>query len=244
MTGGSSYEPYEPQSKPVAWGKDIWIVEGPVVQYRAVGLKIPCPTRMTIIRLSCGGLWLHSPIVYSRALHGAIAQLGSVVVIIAPNSYHHLNIDSWAAAYPTARIFAVPCLAKKFVAAERLSGQAWSPDIASSLVKIGSFEEAVFLHNPSRTLIVTDLMQRFEPARVGNPLLRLILRAVRATGPTASPSIELWPFTANHRRTLASGVRQMLQWHPQSIILAHGPCITDGAPAEIERAFGFFDFTR
>ena len=33
--------------------------------------------------------------------------------------------------------------------------------------------EAVFLHRPSRTLILTDLIENFEPHRVRNPVYRL-----------------------------------------------------------------------
>lgn len=57
---------YEPLStlKPVAEGvcDAIWIVDGPVVRMSfPLGLQVPFPTRTTVVRLSDGGLWVHSP---------------------------------------------------------------------------------------------------------------------------------------------------------------------------------------
>lgn len=48
------YLPYEPQCRPVAWADDVWIVDGPEVGYRLAGLTVPCPTRMTVVRLADG----------------------------------------------------------------------------------------------------------------------------------------------------------------------------------------------
>jgi len=52
---------YEPINllKPV--GEDIWIVDGSIVQMAMYGIRVPFPTRMTIVRLSNGELWCHSP---------------------------------------------------------------------------------------------------------------------------------------------------------------------------------------
>jgi hypothetical protein len=54
-------ETYEPTGtlKPVTDG--LWIVDGPAIGFGYLGLKFPFPTRMTIVRLADGGLWVHSP---------------------------------------------------------------------------------------------------------------------------------------------------------------------------------------
>ena len=54
-------EPYRPINvlKPVV--DDVWLVDGPLIGFRYMGVRLPFPTRMTIIRLSDGGLWVHSP---------------------------------------------------------------------------------------------------------------------------------------------------------------------------------------
>src|SRR3546814_12463464 len=74
--------------KPVC--RDIWIVDGPLIGFGALGIRLPFPTRMTIVRLA-GGLFIHSPTVLSPTLRAAIDDLGTPQWIIGPNPIHHLN---------------------------------------------------------------------------------------------------------------------------------------------------------
>lgn len=241
------YALYEPQLTPIDWGPDIWVVEGPLVDYRVAGLSIPCPTRMTIVRLNNGGLWLHSPVAYSPALGEAVARIGRVSEIVAPNSYHYLHAGAWAKAHPDARIYATSTHADSLsphfhLTADNRDRRFWTAEFEWHLVELGGFREALFFHRPSRTLIVTDLMQNFEASRIASGFTRSVLRAARATGPCLCPSIELWPARARNKANLREGVRQMLAWNPESIIIAHGKCVTRNAGREIEAAFRFLDF--
>ena len=47
-------------------------------------------TRMTVVRLSDGGLFLHSPIRLDGGLRAQLDALGEVRAIVAPNRFHHL----------------------------------------------------------------------------------------------------------------------------------------------------------
>ena len=243
MVTRPGYEPYAPQLRPIAWAEGVWTVEGPEVAYG------PCPTRMTIVRLIGGGLWAHSPISYSSALDAAVAELGPVSALVAPNSHHHLHVETWAAAHPQAREFATPDLVGKLGRGGRhvsdVSAPAsWNDDINSRLIDLGGFTEAVFLHRASRTLIVTDLMQNFEIGRVRSVLVKLLLKFGGATGPSGRPSIEIRRAARRDLQALRSGVRQMIAWHPASIILSHGRCFDTEAVIEIERAFAWVDEVR
>lgn len=57
-----SIDTYDPLNAPKAIGDDIWIVDGPVIGFQYLGMKLPFPTRMTIIRLASDKLFVHSPI--------------------------------------------------------------------------------------------------------------------------------------------------------------------------------------
>lgn len=46
-----AYRPYLPQCEAQQLDDDLWIVDGPEVGYRFAGLTLPCPTRMTIVRI-------------------------------------------------------------------------------------------------------------------------------------------------------------------------------------------------
>ena len=242
MTKATGYIPYEPQLRPVIWATDIWTVDGPEVVYRLAGMKLPCPTRMTVVRLNDGSLLVHSPVECDPELVAAVTELGTVSAIIAPNVFHYTHLSAWADRFPEAAIYALPGIEKKvairsFRSLTEATPDEWSPDIDVHIADLASFAEAVFFHRPSQTLVVTDLMQNFEADRVRNPLVRFVLRAGGATGPDGRPSIEI-RMAAIHRKTeLRQTVRRMIEWQPRSIILSHGRCYQSNAQTEIERAF-------
>lgn len=236
------YKPYDPQLVPLQQAENIWTVEGPEVGYQLAGMTIPCPTRMTVVRLTDGTLWLHSPVAHTPGLDEALAQFGQVCALVAPNSYHYLQLGEWAALHPTASVYASVDVAAKINAAHSIpldgSKQAsWRHDLDEHFIDLGKFSETVFFHHVSGTLIVTDLMQTFEASRVRSLPIKLLLKAGGATGPNAKPSIEIRLAARQHRDVLRAGVQQMIDWKPKRIILAHGPCIQDDAIGAIKQAF-------
>lgn len=239
---GPGYRPYLPQCCPQPVGEDLWIVDGPEVGYRFAGLTLPCPTRMTIVRID-GSLWLHSPCAHSRDLSDQLGALGEIGWIIAPNSFHHAHLAPWAAANPQASCHVSPDLLPRFAGltnrCEMLGQTAgpWRAAIDQWQVDLGGFNETVFFHRPSASLIVTDLMQNFEAERVVNPLTRLVLRAGGATGPAGGTSIDIRVPARRHRHRVRAAVGRMLAWEPARIILSHGKGYETNVAAEIERAF-------
>jgi Domain of unknown function (DUF4336) len=57
-------------------------------------------TRMTVVRLSDGSLWVHSPITPTPDLVDALNRLGSVRYVVAPNKSHHLFFLPFLEAMP------------------------------------------------------------------------------------------------------------------------------------------------
>ncbi len=241
----AGYTPYEPQLVPVSFAKDIWTVDGPEVRYVLAGMPLPCPTRMTIVRLPGGRLWLHSPVTWSAELENSLAKLGEAAIIVAPNSYHHLHVAAWTRACPQAEVHASPDLPARlpYAATWRpLSStphSSWEPVIEQQLVDLGRFKEVVFFHRSSSTLIVTDLMQNFEEGRVKGLLTRALLRLGGATGPVGTASIEIRLAALANKDALCSAVRRMLGWQPQRIILAHGRPYSKNGKAELRKAFAW-----
>jgi hypothetical protein len=87
----NAIELYEPINvyKPVADG--IGIVDGALVYMSYPGLsflKIPFPTRMTVVTLSSGALWLHSPTGYDETLAAQLQDMGKIAHIVSPNVIH------------------------------------------------------------------------------------------------------------------------------------------------------------
>ena len=91
------------------FGEEIWLADGPTTA--VAGFRYP--TRMAVIRLSGGALFIWSPTQLSDELRTAVDALGEVRYLIAPNSLHHLFLGEWRRAYPAARLYAAPRLRQR-----------------------------------------------------------------------------------------------------------------------------------
>jgi hypothetical protein len=63
---------------------------------------------MTVVRLSNGDLFLHSPIKFDRRLANGLLGLGTVRHLVSPNQFHYAHIGEWAKAFPDAVSWASP----------------------------------------------------------------------------------------------------------------------------------------
>ena len=54
---------------------DVWIVDGPVIRFGMPWPKFPFPTPMTVIRLTSGELFVHSPTPLTPELQSEIERI-------------------------------------------------------------------------------------------------------------------------------------------------------------------------
>ena len=219
--------------KPVDEG--IWIVDGPAV----ISRRMPISTRTTVVQLGDGGLWVHSPTGLSDGLQAELTTLGPVEHLVVPNWDHGVFLQEWREAYPQAQVWAVPPEGERgaHIAHDHTLGAdtPWQHEIAHVIVG-GSktYREAVFLHRASRSLIVADLVQNFETARLPAWMRPLIWLA--GTDDAAGNMPYLMRRRYN-RDGMAPAVEQMIDWRPTRMILSHGRCYETGAVLELERIF-------
>ncbi len=64
---------------------DVWIVDGPAIRFGMPWPIFPFPTRMTVVRLGSGHLFIHSPTPLTEALKQDIERVGEVRFIIGPS---------------------------------------------------------------------------------------------------------------------------------------------------------------
>jgi hypothetical protein len=240
----NAHIPYSPLDtlKPVAEG--IWIVDGPEIRFRYGGLNFPFPTRMTIVRLADGGLWVHSPTEPSRSLTDTVAALGPIRHLVAPNTLHYWWMADWQERFPEARAHAVAALAGRakrsippLIPLGDAPDPAWADDIDQLLVPGSLLTEAVFFHRPSRTVILTDLIENFELKRVRRPLLRLLMKMFGAADPDGKAPYDMqWSFWRT-RGEVRNAVERMIAWGPERAIIAHGRWYERDAVNELRRAF-------
>lgn len=238
-----AYFPYAPLNTLKPFAEGIWIVDGPEIGMHYFGLTLPFPTRMTVVRLPSGKLWVHSPIAWNDSLGIAIDRLGSVRYLIAPNTLHYSYVADWQARYPQANSYGPPRLADKsatLTIGEVLGKEppaAWGDAYRQCLVPGTLITEVDFFYRESRTLILTDLIENFEPSRVRNRLLRWTMQAFGAADPDGKAPIDMQLSFIRHRPAVREAARQMLAWAPERIVLAHGRCYGNDGVAELRRAF-------
>lgn len=84
------------------------MVDGPIVRMAYLGVSIPFPTRMVVVRLQSGDLFLWSPTEPDDRLLSQVDALGPVKHLVSPNKIHYANIGAWKRTYPEAIAWASP----------------------------------------------------------------------------------------------------------------------------------------
>lgn len=233
---------YQPVDTPKPLADDVWVVDsGP--------LHGILPLRMTVIRLPDGGLLLHSPTQVTPALQHALDELGPVRALVAPNLVHWMYLPAWQRAYPQAQTWAVPGLRDRaqvkqagVVIDHDLSGTtplAWGDAIALlSVPGTLGFTEFALFHQPSRTLVLTDLVLNLEPDRLP-PLIRPLARLLGITAPIgrAPPYVQA-PYRWRGRAA-RDAARRLVQLRPDRVVFAHGRIFEDDAANKLATSLGW-----
>ena len=199
---------------------DLWVVDRPL---GILGIQVGA--RMTVIRHGNGDVLLHSPIAPDAELCEALAEVGPVRHLIAPNKLHHFYFAAAAAAFPEAIRWAAPGLAEKrreLTFDEELGDlppAAWSDELDQiRLCGAPHIEEIVFLHRPSRTLIATDLA--FNVRESHSLITRLFLRAngvLGKFGPT-----RMFRSFVRDRTAARESLDRILAWDFDRVVMSHG----------------------
>jgi len=222
---------------------NIWIYEGSTVSF----LGLPFSTRMTVIRLLSGDLWVHSPAKINSQLQEELQQLGVVKYLVSPNKLHHLFLSEWVEVYPTAKYYAAPGLIKKrgdIDFTKELSNTSepeWKGEI-KQIVFQGSpaMEEVVFFHVASRTLILTDLIENFDPA-VLNWWQTIAARLTGIVSPNGKTPIDWRVSFIFGKKKAKQALRKLVEWKPDNIIISHGECIMGDGLGFLTKSFKWLD---
>jgi hypothetical protein len=83
------------------FAKNIWTIEGPDV--RDMGLMFT--TRMTIVKLTDGSLWVDSPVSLPFDTVKKITELGPIRYLVAGTPRHVWRLDSWHKLFPEAQLW-------------------------------------------------------------------------------------------------------------------------------------------
>lgn len=208
----------------------LWVTERPL---RFMGLEVG--TRMTVVRLRDGGLFLHSPVALDDELREALQRLGEPRFVVAPNRFHHLFIGEYREAFPGVKLYAAPGLPEKrrdLTFDLELSGASpaeWADELDQAQVEgVPMMGEVVFCHRASRTLISCDLAFNLGPS---SPFAtRLAFRLIGGYGrlePTLTERVLI-----RDRAAVRGSLEQILGWSFERVIVSHGDILeSDGRDA-------------
>jgi hypothetical protein len=222
------------------FGRAIWIADGP----DAVVIGFHYPTRMAVIRLTDGSLFIWSPIRLTADLRAEVDALGRVRHIVAPNSLHHLFLTEWMQAYPDAKVYAPPELRKKRadIAFNADLEDAPSPDWVGAIDQVlmqGNLitTEVVFFHIESGTVLFTDLLQQL-PANLFSGWRAIVAKLDLMVGP--EPSVpRKFRVAFSNRRAAREALQRILAWPAEKVLMAHGTPVEKNARAFLQRAFAW-----
>jgi hypothetical protein len=222
------------------FGPSLYLANGPTVSFYG----FPYPTRMAVVHLTDGSLWIWSPIALTGDLVSEIEALGSVRHIVSPNKIHHLFLQQWAGHWPEARLYASPGLAlrKPDISFDAELGDrpdpAWATEI-DQVIFHGSFamEEVVFFHRPSSTVIICDLVQRHLESNMSG-WKGMLMRLDGLVGKKGSTPRE-WRASFLQRNPARAAREVVVDWNAERLLIAHGECSHTGATEIVKAALGW-----
>jgi hypothetical protein len=225
-------------------GPDLWIADGGTVSF----FGFDYPTRMAVVWLDDGGLWVWSPIALDATLEDEVRALGPVRHLVSPNKLHHLFLAAWLAKFPDAKLWGTASTIAK-VKALRFTGALiddapadWAGQIDQWHFTNSPFlDEMTFFHRKSRTAIIADLSQPFSEAFLERHWpwwLRRIARLARMTEGKGYPPIEV-RLSFRHRAGARAKVRALIDEGPERVVVAHGEIARSGGAAFLRRAFSW-----
>jgi len=215
---------------------DVWFEQRPL---RFFGLETG--TRMTVVRLKGGGLFVHSPVALDDTLRAAVDALGPVTAIVAPSRFHHLYVGEWAAAYPGASLSGCPGLEKKRkdVRWSRILGDEpaaeWQGEFDQVFFGARALEnEVVFFHRASRSIISSDFVFNLATHASGFTRAVAFLLGQRKPGITLLERVII-----RNRPAAREQIGRIVAWDAARIVLAHGDVIESGGSEVVRDAYAW-----
>lgn len=222
----------KPALEPLADG--LWVADA---ERRVLGSRQSI--RMVVLDVG-GSALVHSPIPLSAPLEAALAGVPPVGFIVAPNRWHHLYAGEWSTRFPGAELHGAPGLREKrpdLPLRSELSDAAlpaWSAHLEQLVFRaMPLFNEVVFFHRPSRSLILADLAFNFQEADWG--VVGLYIRAAgayRRFGPS-----RVTRRLVRDRALARELMDRILSWPFERVVVSHGAAVESQAKDRLQAAF-------
>jgi hypothetical protein len=205
-------------------GESIWVHED-AMSLGPTRLRL----RMTVVKLDGGDLWVHSPTALTTGLKEQLQGIGSIKAIVGPNNAHNIWLSEWHTAFPDAELYISSGIPKKINLAhyqllDRPWQNIWQEDLDHECtIGVPFFDESVFLHRKTASLIVTDLIQNHSDARpsgLAGLLTRFILEPIGFKRKCLAPPLKLG-FMIKDKPQFKSFIEKLRTWEFVRIVVTH-----------------------
>jgi hypothetical protein len=218
-----------------SWNDDIWIATREI---RFFGFETG--SRMTVVRLPGGGLFVHSPVALDPDTRREVDALGEVQAVVAPSLFHHLYVGAWMDAYPKA-VFAGcqgldwkrPDLAFTCILGDT-PHPTWAGQLEQVYFSARRENEVVFFDSRSNTMICADALLNLSTHP--SSMTRLLAKVV---GNDAPGTGYLEYVMVRDRKVGRRQVDRILDWKPERIILSHGALVHENGTEVIRHAYAW-----
>jgi len=224
--------------------------------------------RATLVKLRSGGILAFSPVPLSDSIRKLVDDMGgNVEYLVAPDMEHHINLGTWKAAFPSAKVIAPAPLREKRAKASREDVPfdfAYTPTNKASLAStypddfLAEFDveffdghtnqEIVLLHKPTSTMIEADLIfntpsyEQFSKTGVdaNTGFFTKLFQAMFTTLHGTSQQRFIWYFISKDKPSFNKSIKRVNDtWQFNRIIPCHGEVIETGGKDVFKKLFAW-----
>lgn len=201
---------------------------------------VECGTRMTLVRLRDGGLFVHCPVALDEDTRREVDAKGPVRAVAASSLFHHLYVGDWMRAYPEALFAACPGLPEKRpdLAFGHVLGdephEVWAADLDQVNFSARFEREVVFFHRATRTMICADALLNLHrhPSRLTRIVALLMANTAPGKGWMERIAVKDWKLGRRQ-------VDRILEWDIDKVVLAHGTLVEGDGRRVVREAYSW-----
>jgi hypothetical protein len=196
--------------------------------------------RMTVMRMADGRWAIHNSMRLTEVELDWLRELGDIAAIIAPNVFHTSDAGWMKDRFPTAELYAPASQLSRFRPSDgaRSLAEFRGDDVLAAFEVHGTrFAESVFVHRPTRTLVMTDLA--FNMGDVFTGLERVLMRWNRVGGRFGPSRLFRYMFLQD-RAVFVESFQRVLDEDFDRVIVNHGEILETGGRAVVRQSFAEF----
>ena len=201
-------------------------------------------TRMTIVKLTNGSIWIESPIPVSSDTLQSITEMGPVRYLVANTPRHVWRLDDAHTLFPDAQLW-VPRQTHMTLQQGDLQFTGtltdtpppdWADDFEQLVFKGSSqLPEVLFFHKRSGTVIIGDIIQNNRKVE-GSRYTNLMFRLAGVSYPNGGVARDI-RLSFRKRDLARESLEKLLSWDFDKLIIAHGACVESDAKSYVEEKF-------